>query len=438
MLRDFRARAARIAAPLLLAALAVLFLVANRAAYRGWFQDDDLDTLGWTWTLPAGQYAKAFITPEHSPDGLRPTGHLYYRIMDEAAGLYFRPWVATLHALHLLNGMLVWLLLRRFEVAVAPATGGLIVFLFHPATFDAYWRPMFVFDVLCATFTLAAMLLYMTRRWVLSVIAFWLAYKAKELAVVLPLVMLVYELTMGERKLRRLIPYAVIAASFTIQALIVNRGGTASHYTMQFTPGALARTLRFYFYQMFRNFGAGAVLLAAPVALRDKRLAFAAAAALLFFGPLWFLPERMLQVYAYLPLAFVALEVGLLAGRWRWSRIAIPAAMLLVWAPVTYGKLREYRERELAAGRMNRAWVAAVDEFVRSSPGTRNFVIDGRPSAMQAWGAVGAIRYLTRTGDFKLASLDSEEGRKLMEERDVVLLIWDEANRTVHVAHRRK
>jgi hypothetical protein len=36
----------RAGSALMLAALA-LFLVLNRAAYRGYFQDDDLDTMGW-------------------------------------------------------------------------------------------------------------------------------------------------------------------------------------------------------------------------------------------------------------------------------------------------------------------------------------------------------------------------------------------------------
>jgi hypothetical protein len=423
--------------PLVLVALAIAFLIANRAAYQGYFQDDDLDTLGWTWTLPLRQYAIAFITPEHAPEGLRPAGHVFYRVMDAAAGLNFVPWIAALQTLHLFNGALVWLILRQFGLPAGPAVAGLIVFLFHPATFDAYWRPMFVFDVLCATFTLLAFLLYVRGRWLLSLPAFWLAYKAKELAVMLPVVLLLYELTLGDRRLRRLIPFAIVSASFTVQALIANRA-TASQYTLQFTWDALATTSRFYFYQMFRNFVAGALVLASPLALRDRRIGFAVTSAILFFGPLLLLPHRMLPVYTYLSLAFVALALALIAEHWRWARIAVPAAMLLLWAPVTWGKLRAYQARELEAGDMNRVWVASVAEFVRSSPQTRNFVIDGRPAVMQAWGAVGALRYLTRRGDFQLASLDSAEGRKLMEEDDVALLIWDGPNRTLHVAHKRK
>ena len=51
---------------------------------------------------------------------------------------------------------------------------------------DAYWKPMYVFDLFCTTFCLASILLYAHGRWILSFIAFWLAYKSKELAVMLP------------------------------------------------------------------------------------------------------------------------------------------------------------------------------------------------------------------------------------------------------------
>jgi hypothetical protein len=51
-------------------------------------------------------------------------------------------------------------------------------FVFSAAAFDAYWKPMYVFDLLCTTFSLASILFYAYRRWILSFIAFWLAYKS--------------------------------------------------------------------------------------------------------------------------------------------------------------------------------------------------------------------------------------------------------------------
>jgi hypothetical protein len=428
----------KLAGPALLAGMLVLFFFANRRVYGSYFQDDDLDTLGWTWTIPPIEYVKAGFSLEHSPGSLRPVGHALYRLLDMTAGLNFPAWAATIQALHAVNALLLWLLLRQFGVSEGPALAGLIVFVFHPATFDAYWRPMFVFDVLCATFSLACVLLYAQRRWVLSFVSFWLAYRSKELAVMLPAVLLLYEFTFGDRKPLRLLPFALASASFTVQAVLRNRQGAPPEYTLHFSWEALAKTSRFYFYRMFRNFAIGGALVASAFALRDRRLAFAVPAALLFLAPLLFLPNRMLPVYVYLSLAFIGLQVALLADRRQWSRLAAPAIMLLVWVPVTWSRLHDYEQRELAGAGMNRLWVTTVGDFVRSSPETRDFVVDGRPSSMAAWGARGALTYFTRKGDIRLASADSAEGRLLLEGNDVGLLVWDERARTLQVVHRRK
>jgi len=56
-------------------AMAALFLLANRAAYRGYFQDDELNNLAWTRDIPAIDYAKAVLTPKFFNNNFRPVGH---------------------------------------------------------------------------------------------------------------------------------------------------------------------------------------------------------------------------------------------------------------------------------------------------------------------------------------------------------------------------
>ena len=43
------------------------------------------------------------------------------------------------------------------------ALSAALFFLYHPATFDAYWQPMYVFDVLCGTFCLLSFLAFIDR-----------------------------------------------------------------------------------------------------------------------------------------------------------------------------------------------------------------------------------------------------------------------------------
>src|SRR6266700_371734 len=213
----------RAGAALLLAA-AALFLVANRAAYRGYFQDDELNNISWTRDIPAFDYAKAVLTPKFFNNNFRPVGHYYYREMALWFGLDFPKYLPILHLAHVLNIWMVWLLARRLGLGVLAASLGTLFFVFDLAVFEIYWKPMYVFDLFCATFTLASILLYTRRRYVLSSCAFWLAYKSKELAVMIPVVLACYEFWLAERKSwKPLIPFFAVSLSFGLQGVLLNQ-----------------------------------------------------------------------------------------------------------------------------------------------------------------------------------------------------------------------
>jgi len=76
--------AKRIHAWILIAAFVaatVLFYFATRAAYRGYFSDDDLDKSGWPTLLTNGRFIQEIVTPKLSEGNFRPVGFLYYRYM---------------------------------------------------------------------------------------------------------------------------------------------------------------------------------------------------------------------------------------------------------------------------------------------------------------------------------------------------------------------
>src|SRR5437764_1290990 len=126
-------------------AMAALFLLANRAAYRGYFQDDELNNLAWTRDIPAIDYAKAILTPKFFNNNFRPVGHFYYREMSLLYGLDFPKYLPLIHLAHILNVWLVWMLARRLGFAPLPASLGTLFFAFDMAVFDVYWKPMYVF-----------------------------------------------------------------------------------------------------------------------------------------------------------------------------------------------------------------------------------------------------------------------------------------------------
>src|SRR5713101_7421445 len=300
-------------------AAVAIFLLLNRAAYKGYFQDDDLDTLGWARALPASEFLGYLITPRLSPTNFRPVGAFYYHALETAFGLDFPKYVIVLHGLHLFNIWLVWLLARKLGIGPWGAAAGAFFFGFHAVLMDAWWKPMYVFDILCATFCLLTVLLYAYGRWILSLIAFWLAYKSKELAVMLPVVLACYELWFGQRRWKRLIPFFAVSLLFGIQAALlpVHRG---TRYEMQLGVGALATTIRFYSSQLFLLPYAGLLLLALPFFIRDRRLWFGLAAMSLLLIPLLLLPGRLYAVYWYAPLIGAALMLASLAdGHYRWA-----------------------------------------------------------------------------------------------------------------------
>src|SRR5260370_2551345 len=90
------------------------------------------------------------------------------------------------------------------------------------ALFDDFWKPMYIFDVLCATFCLLSLWCYATGRWMLSFVAFWLAYKSKEMAVMLPAVLLGFEFWFGKHRWKPLVPFFPGSLSFGAQWILGN------------------------------------------------------------------------------------------------------------------------------------------------------------------------------------------------------------------------
>src|SRR5260370_3856027 len=246
-------------------AMAALFLIVNRAAYKGYFQDDELNNISWTRDIPAIEYAQAILTPNFFNNNFRPVGHFYYREMSLLYGLDFPKYLPLIHLAHILNVWMVWLLARRLGLEPLPASLGTLFFAFDMAVFDVYWKPMYVFDLFCATFSLAATLLYTRRRYVLSFAAFWLAYKSKELAVMLPLALACYEFWLAEKKnWQPLIPFFAVSLSFGLQGVLLNKN-TDNDYAFHFTAAALWTTLSFYSSKILLVPHAGLALIALPL-----------------------------------------------------------------------------------------------------------------------------------------------------------------------------
>jgi len=413
-------------------AIAVLFLIANRGAFKGYFSADDLNNLAWTSHAAPMDWVDGLFTPRFSEANYRPTGHFVYYALGKTFGLDFRPFVWLIQCLHLANVALLWFLLRRFGAEQKGAITGALLFAFHMACFDAYWKPMYVFDLLVCFFSLLTVLLYTGRFWWTGLLTFWFAYKSKEIAVALPAFLVAYEyLTVGRRWLR-VVPYAAISAWFTLQAL-TQVATKRTSYTLQFTPEAILKTLSFYSSEILFVPYAGLALIIVYFIVKDARVRLGVAGMVLLMGPLWFLPERMFSVYLYLPLVGGAIAVAFASQRWRvWAIVGL----FTVWIPYNYMVMREKRKATLAIADENRPYVEAVGQLYGDHPEVLNVVSNSKPQHMESWGVEGAFQYYYRSPLFRLARSESDEGKRLLRENGVAVVGWNVVEKRLAVALR--
>jgi hypothetical protein len=403
------------------AAIVITFVALNLRAYDGFFQDDEIDTLSWSLSRHLPEYLVAFLKPTFDTSNFRPVGHVYYLLMGRAFGIDFPPYITPLFVIHLVNAALLFLLLRKISVGRWAALAGAAFFTLSASAFDAYWKPMYVFDLLCATFSLASILLYAYRRWILSFVAFWCAYKAKELAVTLPVVLLAYEYWLGSRRYRALIPFFAVSLSFGLQGVLLNPNKD-NEYTFRFTPAALFTTTPFYAGR-FLLIPFSGFALAALALLRDKRVRFGLAAGLAFLFVLLFLPGRLFEAYAYLPLAGATIAMAAAATHvrpaWAWAGLAF-------WMPWNIHDLRQEARIKLALDDEAAAYVFQLEAWVAKHPeAPRTFVYSGLPRGYHHWGVTGAWNIAHQSVGLPAYYAGWPEAEKAVASGPVTLDEWD-------------
>jgi hypothetical protein len=405
----------------ILLTIGLTFLILNRAAYKGYFQDDEFDNILTTREIQPAEWVSWFFTPRLSKENFRPAGHLYFYAMNRVAGLRFPSYVTPLHVLHLVNTLLLWLFLRRLQINPFASAAGAAFFALNVSALDVYWKPMYVFDLLCATFSLAALNLYARGSWLAAVPAMWLAYKSKELAVMLPVALLAYEYWFGGRNWKRLAPFVLISLCFGIQA-VLSPQPKGSPYAFVFTPHAVWQTLTFYSSRIFLLPYAGVVLLVLPFLVRDRRLWLGATILVTFFAPLMFLPLRLYPAYTYVPLTGATIELAVLAA------MTPPAAVLvffLAWVPWNIRELRVDRKTILTADDQVRSYAGALMDFARRHPTPPAIALSSKPESFQIWGVRAALNYSNLNLRVPVQVMDERQARALPRSAPVTYINWD-------------
>ncbi len=412
---------------LLFLTLAASFLLLNRAAWKSYFQHDDFAHLSWCAKgSPLGLAADA-IRPAYYPGNYRPLGHLWYNLMSRAAGLRFPAYLAVIQSMHLGVVILLWLLLRELGFAPWPAGAAAVFFALNIACLQIYWQPAYIFDLGCALFCALSLLFWMRGKLVWSLALFFLAYRWKETAIMLPAVLALYEWLHGERRWKQLAPFFALSAWYGAAAMIHAPTGE-SEYRPDLASASLWHALSFYGTALFSVPWAWIALLAAPFVARDRRLTFGVASFIALLAPMLALSRHLNSTYLYVPLMAAAIALAALADRGGKAAVVV---FFLAWMPFNYAALRARRSTALYEASLNRPYIEALQRHAAQAPDTSRFMFEVSPASMPDWGIEGALRYIYRPARIELRRV--EPGQPLWP-APAVFLGWNPARSTLTVA----
>lgn len=336
--------------------LAAFFFYCAGFGLRTPFGFDDVMNIDFAWEPPLKDLLLGLAIPFTT--FYRPTGSAVYRVLFDLFGLNAHPFRDVVYGLMLLNLFLVYKLARRLSGSREIGALSALLYTFHGRMAGIYLNNGTLYDVVCATFTLLTLLYYIGLRqsgrrvarwaWLKFLALFFCALNAKEMAAVIPALLLIYEwlyhrpASLRPRPLvawlcREGLP-AIVCAAVTLLAARSRMGdGGPMHgniyYAMTFTASQFFEHWRKLMSDLVYATGRGIsvplmlagwlLMFAIAAVARKKYLWFFLCFALLAPLPVIFIPWRGFFVM-YLPLAGWAMFAAtlLVGGRnWLWMHL---------------------------------------------------------------------------------------------------------------------
>jgi hypothetical protein len=355
-------RACAFAAALIVVGFFVLFAGDGLFAY---FTPDDMMNLYGSWFRPG--------------DTDRYAGTLVYRAIFAVFGLNPLPYRAVCMLLLLVNLGLVYKVCTHLSNSREIGALACLLGAYHAHLADLYYSTGTIYDLLCAAFYLGAFLLIMQpSRWrvAATLVLYVAALMAKEMAITLPAVVLVYVLLYRrpvslKREIRVLIPIAAISAAFLAYKIAGPRRMLDNpDYRLTFTWSAFVENWQHYTFDLFygrmtftplRIVLLWAILLAVAALLRRRVLLFAFAYLVIAMLPVAFIPPRgFFAIYLALPGWYLFIAAALVAARDRimmprlWLQAATFASVAIILVPL------HMRQKPVGS-----QWVADAHQTVR-------------------------------------------------------------------------
>jgi hypothetical protein len=285
---------------------------------HGFFNTDDFNNIYWATRLSLPRLLWQQFNP--LSDFFRPAGMVWYGVLARAFGLNAVPYHLFEILLNLSNAALVFLVLRRADGDPGVAGFAAGTWLLPAAMLGTFWWFGTIFEPTSTAYFLLAWLVFLAwrpswRRTIAVLALYFFAFRAKEMAITLPAVLLGYDLFLASDRKDALGRNALLhAAAFGLAAILAAgpladsaRLDAGNPYRLQVGLSVLARGALWYVAE-YVSLGTGAaaaaaILVAVAVTawLRDRRMAFALGVIAVAFLPVIFLPEHRAAFYWYLP-----------------------------------------------------------------------------------------------------------------------------------------
>src|SRR5580704_1472900 len=173
-----------------------------------YFDSDDMYALYFAWSKPWSQviHENLFFWQ----GGFRPLGAFFYRGIFAAVGYNPLPFRIAELSFCLVDTAICFWIVREISQSLRVAALATLLFTFHSRMIEVWYRTTIIFDVLCFLFVWLAAGVYIRAReggrrlslWLglLILVLYFFAMDAKEMAVVLPVLILAYELLFHRQK----------------------------------------------------------------------------------------------------------------------------------------------------------------------------------------------------------------------------------------------
>ncbi len=366
------------------------------------------------------------ISPE-----TRPLGALFYRPLYYFFGFNPFPYRVVIYLFLAFNIVLTYRFARALDATREAATLSTLLFSYNASLFDLYYNTGTVYDVLCFTLYIGALVIYIRERskkqlsfrtMAIVMLLFLASLDAKEISVLLPAALVLYELLYRRQDLK-LRPLALrvagfIAATGLVAAIFAKVKVTDMsanqfyhpHLSVPFVLKGMGHYFEQFFYRPGDSFGPGhvaitiLVLVGAAAALRNRPAIFGTLFFVAGLFPIAIIPPRG-GYAAYVAFPGLTLAIGAILASARESLVRLTKreslqqpsmiALFLLTALVSVNSFAHYRK----IGMTNFLWsqervIGLFTDFKKNIP---EFPPDARILMLDdPWGPDWGPMFLTR------------------------------------------